>query len=86
MDRPKDIGSRLWERCDGCPTTHLSQFCTVRTGHDGAVWTVEAVEDGLERLSFDLTNEEALNLARRILQANGYGEQADMLPSEGELA
>lgn len=65
------------------PRRYLSQFCTVenRTGLD---WHVESLEDGLETLSFDLANEEALIFARIVMEANGI-RIPDGYPDEGRL-
>lgn len=74
-----------WDKSNGCPRTHLSQFCTVHTEQDGQTWVMHALEDGLEDYDFTLDNPEALLLARAILEANGFTMQAAALPSEREL-
>lgn len=48
---------------------YLSQFCTASWQRFG--WYVEALEDGLEKLTFNFSNQEALLFAKVVMQANG---------------
>lgn len=75
-DRPYMVAARM-------PRRYLSEFCTVRnpTGTD---WLIESLEDGLETLSFDLANEEALRFARIVMEANGI-RVPDEYPDEERL-
>lgn len=65
------------------PRRRLSGFCTVEN-QTGLNWHIESLEDGLETLSFDLANEEALRFARIVMEANGI-RIPDGYPDEREL-
>lgn len=75
-DRPYMIAART-------PRRSLSGFCTVEN-QTGLNWHIESLEDGLETLSFDLANEEALRFARIVMEANGI-RVPDGYPDEERL-
>lgn len=75
-DRPYMVAARTSYR-------YLSQFCTVGNPL-GADWRFESLEDGLEPLSFSLSNGEALMFARIVMEANGI-RIPDGYPDEREL-
>lgn len=75
-DRPYMVAART-------PRRHLSGFCTVEN-QTGLNWHIESLEDGLETLSFDLANVEALRFARIVMEANGI-RVPDEYPDEERL-